>query len=114
MRKLVCTNPAASPTNPTSFQVEGTKSSKYPMNTNLRLPVNENKMKVLMQNNSKLYNNSGLPETYYRYFEVALGYFITDGLKPDYWKNYDFQTYSQLVGGEEDPSALSSGSKLQG
>ncbi|CAB4019605.1 dispatched homolog 1-like, partial [Paramuricea clavata] len=96
------------------FKVEGTKSRKYPMNTDLRLPVNENKMKVLMGNNSKLYNNSGLPETYYRYFEVALGYFITDGLKSDYWKNYDFQTYSQLVGGEEDPSALSSGSKLQG
>ncbi len=98
----------------TFIQVEETKSSKYPINTDLRLPVNENRMRILMENNPQLYNNSALPETYYRYFEVALGYFITDALKPDYWKNYDFQTYSQLVGGEKDPTALSSSANLQG
>lgn len=77
------------------------------------MPVNAHKMEILMQNNPQLYNNT-LPETYYRYFEVALGYFITDGLKPDYWKTHDFQSYSQLVGGEKDPSALTSGYNLQG
>jgi hypothetical protein len=76
--------------------------------------VNEKKMDVLMQNNPKLYQNSTLPKTYYRYFELALGYFITDGLKQNYWKNYDFQTYSQLVGGEKDPTTVSSSSNLQG
>ncbi|XP_028396305.1 protein dispatched homolog 3-like [Dendronephthya gigantea] len=96
------------------FEVESNKSNKYPLNTNLRLPVNAEKMGILMKGNPQLYNKTALPETYYRYFELALGYFITDGLKPDYWRDYDFQTYSQLVGGEKDPSALTSSSNLQG
>ena len=67
-----------------------------------------------MKGNPQLYNISALPDSYYRYFEVALGYFMTDGLTPGYWTNYDFQTYSQLVGGEKDPSAVTSGANLQG
>lgn len=67
-----------------------------------------------MENNPQLYTTSILPDTYSRYFEVGLGYFITNGLQSDYWKNNDFQTYSLLVGGEKDPSAVSSGSDLQG
>ena len=67
-----------------------------------------------MAHNRQLYNISTLPRTYYRYFEVGLGYFITNGLQSDYWKNYDFQTYSVLVGGEKDPTTLPSGSNLQG
>lgn len=56
----------------------------------------------LMAANPQIYNVSILPDTYYRFFEVALGYFIFDGKSPGYANNYDFEVYSELVGGSLD------------
>ena len=55
-----------------------------------------------MDANPELYNTSILPDTYYRFFEVALGYFIYDGKSPVYANSYDFEVYSPLVGGSLD------------
>ena len=55
-----------------------------------------------MAANPQLYNVSLLPDTFYRFFEVALAYFIFDGKSPQYANSYDFEVYSPLVGGSLD------------
>jgi hypothetical protein len=63
-------------------------------------------MQALMKYNPQLYNNiSLLPDSYYRYFEIGLGYFITDGFSPSYASTYDFKEYSSLLGAATDPTA---------
>lgn len=46
---------------------------------------------------------SRLSQTYYRYFEVALGYWLTQGNTS--YNNRDFVTYSLLLGGQVDPTS---------
>ena len=62
-----------------------------------------------MKANSAFYNVSLLPDTYYRYFEVGLGYFITNGYgsDPNYATTYDFEKYGKLVAGTPDPTSNS-------
>lgn len=70
-----------------------------------------------MENYPKLYNVSLLPDTYYRYFEIGLEYFITDGGSPTYPTTYDFKKYESLLGGVFDPTFSGKTSKnlqLQG
>lgn len=57
-----------------------------------------------MEYNPTLYNLSLLSENYYRYFEIGVGFFITDGGNPRYAETYDFKKYGQLIGGAADPT----------
>ena len=88
-------------------------NAKYPNNSDFSFPLNAEKMKPLMDANQHLYNVS-LPDTYYRFFEVGVGYFFTQGGKKDYATSYDFEKYSDLFGGAVDPTLIKNGSKLQG
>ena len=70
-----------------------------------------------MQYNPRLYNVSMLPDSYYRYFEVGNGFFITNGGSPAYASTYDFKKYGNLLGGVADPTLAgnaTSNSYLQG
>lgn len=53
-----------------------------------------------MRFNPALYNMSQLSQAYYRYFEVALGYWLTHGNTS--YSSPDFVTYSSLLGGQVD------------
>lgn len=64
-------------------------------------------------NEPRLFNVS-LPDTYYRFFEVGLGYFITQGGAPDFASSYDYDKYQDMFGGEIDPTSISNGASLQG
>lgn len=66
-----------------------------------------------MKYNPHLYNVS-LPDTYYRFFEVGMGYFLTDGGSPNFASSYDFEKYERLIGGQVDPSSLQSSQNLIG
>ena len=59
-----------------------------------------------MAANPQIYNVLILPDTYYRLFEVALGYFIFDGKSTEYANTYDFEVYSKLAGGSLDEGFL--------
>lgn len=63
-----------------------------------------------MEANPQLFNVSLLPNTYYRFFEVAMGFFIFDGKSSGYANSYDFEVYSPLIGGSLD-SSIQNGSK---
>ena len=59
-----------------------------------------------MEGNPNLYNTSLLSDSYYRYFEIGLGYFMTDGGSSNYATTYDFKKYESLLGGVADPTLL--------
>ena len=59
-----------------------------------------------MENNPEHYNVSLLSDSFYRYFEIGLGYFITDGVSPTYATTYDFKKYESLLGGVPDPKTI--------
>ena len=58
-----------------------------------------------MQANDGLYNVSLLPDTYYRYFEVGVGYFITNAGDKTYASTYDFEKYNKFIAGTPDPTS---------
>ena len=53
-----------------------------------------------MQYNPTMYNSSILSQAYYRYYEVALGFWLTHGNTS--YSSDDYLTYSSLLGGEID------------
>ena len=65
-----------------------------------------------MQYNPKLYNTSKLSQAYYRFFEMALGYWLTHGNTS--YNNGDFVTYSLLLGGQVDPTSTLKTPSFQG
>lgn len=69
-------------------------------------------MRNMMKYNPRLYNMSRLSQTYYRYFEVALGYWLTQGNTS--YNNRDFVTYSLLLGGQVDPTSVVKRPSFQG
>lgn len=74
-------------------------------------------MQNMMYYNPDLYNVSLLSDSYYRYFEIGLGYFITDGGSKKYATTYDFKKYQSLLGGVMDPTlsrTASNNTYLQG
>ena len=90
----------------TYFYLQGeAKRSKYPNGTDFSFPLNTQKMKTLMKYNPELYNTSNLSQAYYRFFEVALGYWLTRGNTS--YNNDDFVTYGLLLGGQVDPTSKS-------
>ncbi len=58
-----------------------------------------------MKENPQFYNVSLLPDTYYRFFEVGVGHFITHGGSLNYASTYDFEKYSGMLAGAPDPSS---------
>ena len=66
-----------------------------------------------MKYNPHLYNVSLLPQTYYRYFEVGFGFFITNGGDRQYAETYDFKKYGHLIGGAADPTLSQNASRRQ-
>lgn len=66
-----------------------------------------------MRANPEVYNVS-LPDTYYRFFEVGAGFFITQGGAKDFASSYDFEKYSELIGGEADPTSIRNETTIQG
>jgi hypothetical protein len=97
---------------PFAFQDEG-KNGKYPNGSDFSLVINSNKMRELMKYNSQLYNVSLLPETYYRYFEIGIGFFLTNGGSRRYAETYDFKKYGDLIGGAADPTLQQNASRNQ-
>ena len=87
------------------YSQDEAKRSKYPNGTDFSFPLNSQKMRNLMTYNPKLYNTSNLSQAYYRFFEVALGYWLTRGNTS--YNNDDFVTYSMLLGGQVDPTSKS-------
>ena len=69
-----------------------------------------------MKHNPSLFhiNVTSLPDTYYRFFEVGLGYFLVQGGSPDFGSSYDYDKYSDMLGGQLDPSSIESGASIQG
>ncbi|CAB4012475.1 dispatched homolog 3-like [Paramuricea clavata] len=96
---------------------EEAKKSKYPNGSDFSFVINANKMQNMMYYNPDLYNVSLLSDSYYRYFEIGLGYFITDGGSKKYATTYDFKKYQSLLGGVMDPTlsrTASNNTYLQG
>lgn len=70
-----------------------------------------------MENNKDLYNVSLFSDSYFRYFEVGLGYFITDGGSRDYSNSFDFKKYHSFLGTAHFPTLSRNASRnayLQG
>lgn len=78
------------------------------------MPVSEKKIKPLMSANPLLFNVSILPDTYYRYFEIALSFFLIQGGSPEYANSYDFKVYSKLVEGAIDEDISGNDQLVQG
>lgn len=69
-----------------------------------------------MKHNPRLFNITlqSLPDTYYRYFEVGLGYFMIQGGAADWGSSFDYDKYSEMLGGQIDPSSIETGASLKG
>lgn len=89
---------------------------KYPNGSNFGFPINSAKMNTLMAYNPRLFNINvtSLPDTYYRFFEVGLGYFLVQGGSTDFGSSYDYDKYSDMLGGQLDPSSIESGASIKG
>ncbi|KAK3750726.1 hypothetical protein QZH41_017279 [Actinostola sp. cb2023] len=81
------------------FKVEATKSI-YPNNSIFTMPITAEKAKNLMRHHPYLFNVSRLTDTYYRYYEVMLGYWLTNGNTS--YSSHDYTVYSRLLGGSLD------------
>ncbi len=74
-------------------------------------------MTTLMEANPLKFNNvnaKSLPDTYYRFFEVGLGYFMTQGISKDFASSYDFKKYQDMFGGQIDPSSIANSGSVKG
>ena len=77
------------------------------------MPVDKEKVTILLQNNHHIANVS-LPSTYYRYFEVAAGYFMTQGGTKNYKNSLDYRKYKDSIGGELDLTTMTNKTIAQG
>ncbi|XP_013379632.1 uncharacterized protein LOC106151089 [Lingula anatina] len=66
----------------------------YPNDLQLSLPLTERKMARFMGVHSYLYNS--VPETFHRYFEIGLSYWLSAGYRLT--KTADFDAYDTLLG----------------
>ncbi|XP_078001163.1 protein dispatched homolog 1-like [Glandiceps talaboti] len=72
----------------------------YPNNTDLSMPINEAKMRTLMEVNPTIFDTSKLHKTFYRYFETGLGYWLTNGYTGIV--NGDNNEFMDVIGEEPD------------
>lgn len=94
------------------FSKEEGKKPSYPKETNLSIPTSGEKIRELMQNNPDLFDMSLVSNSYDRYLEVALGYWLTNGNTS--FNSHDYYTYGQLLGGEQDPTDNADDPNYQG
>ena len=76
------------------------KKSKYPNGTDFSIPLNGEKVRTLMRYTPSMYNVSRITDSYYRFIEVALGYWLTQGNRS--YSSYNYVTYGNLLGGSVD------------
>ena len=80
-----------------------TGTRRYPKGTNLSLPMNEQRGKAVMKANPIVYNESLVTEDYNRFFEIGLGYWLSNGGNPQ--PGYQYFVYGNWMGGSMDPTA---------
>ncbi|XP_002736516.1 protein dispatched homolog 1-like [Saccoglossus kowalevskii] len=68
---------------------------------NWSLPTSETKIRSLMDANPSIFNTSQLHNTYYRYFETGLGFWLTRGYTGR--ANPDNEAFQNYIGEQEDP-----------
>lgn len=78
------------------------KSSLH--NISFGIPMDATKTRVLMDLLPEVYNTSILTDEYRRYFETALGFWLSGGGRPD--KKFDYYKYSSYMGGSLDGSVV--------
>ena len=64
--------------------------------------MDEQKTRALMELLPGVYNTTLLTPYFKRYFEIALGFWLSGGGQPD--KKFDYFKYSSYMGGSLDPS----------
>ncbi|XP_028517341.1 uncharacterized protein LOC110247148 isoform X2 [Exaiptasia diaphana] len=94
-----------------SYFKQESKKAKYPNGTDLRLPFNMNKVEILMKHNPQIYNMSRISDEYYRYLEVAIAHWMTQGNTS--YSNPDFKIYQKYIGGKLD-TTLNASNIIQG
>lgn len=95
----------------TSVQDEANKP-KYSNTTVFAIPSRESDVRQLMARNPDLFNVTLVGEMYDRYFEVVLGYWLTNANQTV--TSSDFKTFGGLLGGAKDPTDSSSIPNYQG
>ena len=71
-------------------------------NVTFGIPMDEEKTRALMELLPGVYNTTLLTSSFKRYFEVALGFWLSGGGRPD--QKFDYFKYSSYMGGSLDPS----------
>ncbi|CAH1790939.1 unnamed protein product [Owenia fusiformis] len=73
---------------------------KYPTGTNLSLPTTSERITTIMQANPHVYDLSKKSDTFYRYFEVALSYWLSNRYSGA--PSSDYETFYSLIGEADD------------
>ena len=76
---------------------------RFPRGTNLSLPIDEGKAKMLMKARPIIYNETLVTQDYKRFFEIGLGYWLSNGGSPS--PGYSYFVYGNWMGGSIDPTA---------
>eukprot|EP00795_Rhopilema_esculentum_P002676 gene2676-884_t len=87
-----------------SFLKSETKARKFSNEANISLPIDERKAKIIMQTRPIVYNETMLSGEYKRFFEVGLGYWLSNGGNPN--PGYNYFVYGNWIGGSLDPTAM--------
>ncbi|XP_077977450.1 protein dispatched homolog 1-like [Glandiceps talaboti] len=74
--------------------------TNYPNGTDVSMPIGEIEMHSVMNANPDIFDTSHLHDTFYRYFETGLGYWLTMGYTGK--ANTDYEEYRHLLGEELD------------
>ncbi|XP_032219569.1 protein dispatched homolog 3 isoform X1 [Nematostella vectensis] len=88
------------------------KKPMYPNNTVLTLPTNGAKAQILMRHNGNIFNVSQLTDSYYRYYEALMAFWLTQDNTS--YSNPDYITYGKLIGGQLDETETSNTPNFQG
>ena len=93
------------------MQTEASKP-KYANTTRPTVPSDEEDARLLMARNPQLFNITLVGNKYERYFEVMLGYWLTNANQS--LTSDDYHTYGALLGGSMDPTDPSEMPNYQG
>ncbi|XP_065662076.1 protein dispatched homolog 1 isoform X3 [Hydra vulgaris] len=77
---------------------------------NYSIPLSKHDVISLMETLPNIYNTSILSDDYHHYFEVALGYWLSNGGYPK--TNFDYYKYASYMGGSLDTTSPSKNSTL--
>ena len=79
------------------------KEKKFPEDANLSLPIDQSKAKTLMKAQPFVYNDTMITPEYRRFFEIGLGFWLSNGGNPN--PGYHYFVYGNWMGGSIDPTA---------